>query len=67
MYEPLQLRLGIWTPYGPVGPRLERGAALPPYQKSYPDTPEGRALALKDITLLETYRAETYQKKKKTK
>jgi len=63
---PLSLRLCIWTEYGPVGARLERGAPLPQYQQSYTDTPEGREQAMQDMEFLQRY-IETNQQKKKRK
>jgi hypothetical protein len=60
----LSLRLCIWTDLGPIGPRLERGGALPPYERSYPDTDEGRKQATEDIKRIERYMQETQTKKK---
>lgn len=45
----------IHTEFGIVGPRLERGAPLPDYQPSYPDTPEGFAQASADKEQIEKY------------
>jgi hypothetical protein len=45
----------IHTEFGPVGPRLERGAPLPKYRSSYPDSPEGRAEASADMAEIDKY------------
>jgi hypothetical protein len=45
----------IHTDFGIIGPRLERGAPLPPYQPKYPDTPEGEAQAMVDMAKIIEY------------
>jgi hypothetical protein len=49
-----------------VGPRLSRGAPLPPYQSSYDDTPEGREMAERDMGQIKKY-VEDYENRKKRK
>ena len=51
----LSIRLTICTPYGPVGARISRGLPMPRYESTYPDTPEGREQAERDLINLRTY------------
>lgn len=62
----LSLRICIWTEYGPIGPRLERGGPLPRYEQSYPDTEEGRQQATEDMERVAKYVSQN-NKTKKTK
>jgi len=47
----------------PVGPRLSRDRPMPVYQTTYEDTPEGRALAERDMEKLRKY-IEDYEKRR---
>ena len=51
----LSIRLTICTPFGPVGARLSRGLPMPRYEQTYPDTPEGREAAERDMENLRRY------------
>jgi len=51
----LSIRLTICAPYGPVGARLSKGLPMPRYEQTYPDTPEGREAAERDLINLRKY------------
>lgn len=55
MSDQLSIRLVIYTEFGPVGSRLERGEPLPSYQPSYPNTPDGLSQAQDDMIRIDAY------------
>ena len=60
----LSIRLIIALNDCAVGPRMERGAPLPPYRHSYPDTAVGRAQAEYDLARLKLYQEQHATKPK---
>ncbi len=51
----VEIRLCLYTTYGPAGPRLERGTPLPVKQFDFPDTEEGRRAAEQAKEHLQNY------------
>jgi hypothetical protein len=51
----IHIRFALYTDYGPVGPRLERGQPLPEGPTSFPMTEEGKEQAFAQLAKYQAY------------